>query len=425
MKKEILKLTKWLLTSSLFLFMPLFSVVLAQDLPTEEYYTISGVVRDQATKKVIPFVDVSVPGTNIGTVTNQDGYFLLKVGKDVHFSEVLLSCMGYSGIRISVNNSDVLNGVYYLSLGSNTIDAAIVEGWDALRLVEEAVRRIKVNYSATPSLLTGFYRETAQKRSRFINVSEAVMSIYKGQYHEADAGRDRVQILKGRQLVSTKASDTLGVRILGGPNISIYLDVVKNTDLLLDDEARSMVQFKLEQPTVIDQRSQYVVSFRPIIEMPYALHYGKLYIDRETLAFTRAEFFLDMSNTEKATQAMLRKKPAGMRFKPEVLSVLVNYKQQDGKTYLSYIRNEIKFSCDWKRRLFSTTYSAISEMVVTARKESNDVLPISRGSAFGAMESLSNKVMFFYDENFWGAYNIIEPTESLESALSRLIRQHR
>ncbi|MCL2727217.1 MAG: carboxypeptidase-like regulatory domain-containing protein [Bacteroidales bacterium] len=415
---------KWLLTSVLFLFMPLFSDVFAQDPPAEEFYTVSGVVRDQASRRVIPFVDISVPGTNIGTVTNQDGYFLLKVGKNVNFSEVLLSCMGYTNIRIPVNKSDILNGQYFLSLGPNILEAAVAEGWDATRLVEEAVRRIKANYTTSPTLLTGFYRETAQKRSRFINVSEAVMSIYKSSYDDVDVNRDRVQILKGRQLVSTKPSDTLGVRILGGPNISIYLDVVKNTDLLFDDEARSMVQFRMEQPTVIDERSQYVVSFIPIVEMPYALHYGKLYIDRQTMAFTRAEFYMDMSSTEKATQAILRKKPAGMRFKPEVLSVLVNYKQQDGKTYLSYIRNEIKFSCDWRRRLFSTNYSAVSEMVVTERKESG-VMPISRSSAFGASESLSNRVMYFYDENFWGAYNIIEPTESLESAVSRLIRQQR
>ncbi|MCL2728371.1 MAG: carboxypeptidase-like regulatory domain-containing protein, partial [Bacteroidales bacterium] len=71
-----------------------------------------------------------------------------------------------------------------------------------------------------------------------------------------------------------------------------------------------------------------------------------------------------------------------------------------------------------------TNYSAVSEMVVTERKEGG-IMPISRSSAFGQMESLSNKVMYFYDENFWGAYNIIEPTESLESAVTRLIRQQK
>ena len=414
---------KWLITSLLFLFIPLVPQMMAQE-PSEDYFTVSGVIRDQATRKVLPYVDISVPGTDIGTVTNEDGYFSIKIGKELDVSEVLFSYLGYVNSRIPIDKTDMLDRIFYLSSEANILDAAIVEGWDAVRLVSEAVNRIKVNYSASPSMLTGFYRETAQKRSRFINVSEAVMSIYKGSYDEGDVYRDRVQILKGRQLVSTKPSDTLGVRILGGPNISIFLDVVKNTNLLLDAEARSLVQFKMENGDMVNSRPQYVVSFRPVVEMPYALHYGKLYIDKETLAFTRAEFYLDMSNVDKATEAILRRKPAGMRFKPLELYVLVNYKQQDGRTYLSYIRNEMKFSCDWRRRLFSTYYTATSEMVVTGRLEQN-VLPITRSSAFGANESLSNKVSYFYDENFWGAYNIIEPAESLESAVSRLKRQQR
>jgi len=423
MKSEHVKSMKWLVSSLLFVFMPLLPFATAQEIP-DNYYTVSGVIRDQVTRRALPFVDISVPGTNIGTVTNQDGQFLVKIGKELNVTEVMFSCIGYVSSRIPVNKTDMLNGVYYLSPSVGVISAAIIEGWDALRLVEEAVRRIDKNYSTDPNLLTGFYRETAQKRSRFINVSEAVMRIYKSPYNERDVYRDRVQILKGRQLVSTRSSDTLGVRILGGPNISVFLDVVKNADLLLNEEARSLVQFRLEPSTVIDSRPQYVVSFRPVVEMPYALHYGSLYIDKETLSITRAEFYLDMSNTEKATNAILLKKPAGMRFKPEELYVLVNYKQQNGKTYLSYIRNVMKFSCDWKRRLFATNYSAISEMVVTERTDRN-VLPISRSNSFGVMESLSTKVMHFYDEDFWGAYNIIEPTETLESAVSRLRRQQR
>ena len=40
-------------------------------------------------------------------------------------------------------------------------------------------------------------------------------------------------------------------------------------------------------------------------------------------------------------------------------------------------------------------------------------------------ESLSDKVMGFYDVNFWGAYNIIEPTESLESAVNKLKKEQK
>jgi hypothetical protein len=173
---------------------------------------------------------------------------------------------------------------------------------------------------------------------------------------------------------------------------------------------------------MIDKRPQYVISFTPQAILPYALYYGKLYIDKEKLAFTRAEFNLNMDDRNKATQAILKKKPFGLRFKPLEVSFLVTYKQRNDLTYLSYIRNEVHFNCDWKRRLFATNYTILSEMVVTD-SETENVNNISYKLAFKPSQSLSDRVRDFMDEDFWGAYNIIEPTESLESAVNKLRKQ--
>ena len=81
------------------------------------------------------------------------------------------------------------------------------------------------------------------------------------------------------------------------------------------------------------------------------------------------------------------------------------------------------FKCDWKRKLFSTNYTIVSEMVVTDGKEQNNSIPYRM--SFKADQSLSDKVSDFADENFWGAYNIIEPTESLENAVYKLKKQHK
>ena len=96
-----------------------------------------------------------------------------------------------------------------------------------------------------------------------------------GTPYTQDAGRDRVRILKGRRLLSPKLSDTLAVKLLGGPTASIYLDVVKNPDLLLSPEMLPLYDFHLEEPAAIDERPQYVVSFRPNRQLPYALYYRR------------------------------------------------------------------------------------------------------------------------------------------------------
>ena len=227
-----------------------------------------------------------------------------------------------------------------------------------------------------------------------------------------------MRILKGRRLLSPKASDTLAVKLLGGPNASIYLDVVKNPDLLLSPEVLPYYDFHFEEPTAIDQRPQYVVSFTPNRKLPYALYYGKFYLDKERLSFTRAEFFLDTSDRYKATQAILHSKPLGLRFKPVEVAYEVNYTDHNGKTYLNYVRNEIRFKCDWRRKLFSTSYAVVSEMMVTNIEPSATDIPIRE--AFGKDQILSDDASQFFDKDFWGNYNIIKPDESLEKAVGKL-----
>ena len=393
----------------------------AQD--DEKYFTISGVVKDLSNKKKIEYVNISVPGSNLSSITNEDGVFVLKIRDSIQATQIEFSRIGFFNTAVTIDGNDLLDQTFYLTPNAKQLKEVIVETWEnPIDLVREALKRVDKNYSNKPNLFTGFYRETVQKRKKFINISEAIINIYKSPYNYS-IDNDRVQIFKGRSLVTTKVSDTLVVKLLGGPNLSIFADIVKNPDILFDEESIYYFNFKMENSAFLDDRQQYVVSFKPAVILPYPLCLGTLYIDKETLAFTRAEFNMDMKDQLKATEVILRKKPSGLRFKPEEVLFIVSYKQRDGKSYLNYIRNEVKFNCDWKRRLFATNYVVLSEMVVTESREEL-VSNIPRKDSFNRNESLSDKVMNFYDVNFWGAYNIIEPTESLESAVSRLKKEY-
>ena len=355
-----------------------------------------------------------------GTVANKDGEFSFKLKEPVRADEEIeVSYLGYHSVKFKVGEKDdKKKKVILMTPYVNQLSEVVIYARDPLKLVEEAIKKIPENYDPNQSLLTGFYRETAQTRKRFINISEAIVRVSKTPYDES-VNRDRVQILKGRKIVSQKAGDTLAIKLLGGPNASIYLDVVKNADLLLDKEMLPCYKFTMEESAVIDERPQYVVSFEPQLILPYALYRGKLYIDMERLSFTRAEFALDMSDPAKATQVILRKKPFGLRFKPQEVSYQVNYVERDGKSYLSYVRNLFRFKCDWKRRLFSTGYTVLSEVVITdGRKGTPDDIP--RRLAFKQSQCLSDDVTYFTDADFWESYNIIEPDESLEKAVKKL-----
>jgi len=418
--------TKRLLSICLVLVFSLFNsgICLNAQEAADDFYTVSGVVKDMRTKKPVEYANVSAVGTNIGTITNEDGEFTIKLSNSLNIKEIQLSCIGYYNARVSIAKNSTDEQTYFITPESFQLSEIQVFSWKNPRdLVKAALDKVEGNFVMAPNMLTGFYRETIQKRRRYINISEAVLEVYKSPYNQS-ADQDRVKVLKGRKLVSPKKADTLSVKFLGGPNMSVYMDVVKNPDVLLDQDILQYYAYKMGETTSINDRLQYVVHFEPQAILPYPLYIGTLYIDRETLSFTRAEFKMDMRDKLKVTDAILKEKPRGLRFTPEEVSYVVTYKQQEGKTTLNYIRNEIKFKCDWKRRLFATNYSVLSETVITNSTD-QDVMRIPAKESFSMRQSLSQEVALYQDENFWGNYNIIEPTESLESAVGKLRKQQK
>ena len=299
----------------------------------------------------------------------------------------------------------------------------IVRSGKPEEIVAEALKKIPVNYSANKSLYSAFYRETVQKGKRYIGVSEAMVDVYKTPYIRRVSNGERVQIKKGRRLISHNSRDTLSVKIVGGPTLPVILDFVKNSDFLFGYDDLKYYTFSMEKPVSIDERMQYVIRFTPKVKLDYALCEGLLFIDQESLSISKAEFNLDMSDKDKATSAILRKKPRGLRFKPQELAFTVTYKLVDGTSYLNYIRTKTRFKCDWKRRLFSSGYTTYAEMVMVDRVD-NPEIGISRKQAFGNNDIFYDRVENYWDCDFWNDYNIIEPTESLEKAVGKLRRNN-
>ena len=380
---------------------------------------VSGSVTDDKTGEGLR--QVSISAGRVSVVTNEDGAFSLKL--DQLPATITVSHIGYKTRKVTLTEGKAEN--LKISLAPTTIQLReiVVTKANPRELVDIAIKKIPDNYSRVPELLQTFYRETAMKRKHYIYVAEGVEDMYKTPYTR-NIGRDRVAIVKGRRLLSQKQGDTLGIKVLGGPVLPVQLDVVKNQEMLLNPEDLDAYDFAMAVPEYINDRLQYVVKISPKYPMPYALYNGTLYIDSERLAFTRIELDLDMSDKDKATRTMLVKKPIGVRFKPRELSCVVDYRYEDGVTRISYLRNIFRFNCDWKKRLFSTSFTATCEMVVTD-SQSDSVLPITSRNSFDSRDAYYDKVEYFMDPEYWSKYNIIEPSESLDKAIKKLVATYR
>jgi hypothetical protein len=76
------------------LFISMMTGQLTSSAQTDDFFTVSGIVKNQQNKKIVEFANVSVGGTNVGTVTNEDGEFTLKIKKSTNAKTIVVSQVG-------------------------------------------------------------------------------------------------------------------------------------------------------------------------------------------------------------------------------------------------------------------------------------------------------------------------------------------
>ena len=399
----------------IFLIFAMHSATLAQN----TFVTVNGLLKDAKTGDKVSHATITVLNTGIGTVSNSDGEFILKVDTSLGAKYFEVSHLSYATAKFKISEAIGKEKIFYLEIQPVQLKEIPVVPKDAHAIVEKALKNIGKNYSEVPEMMTGFYRESIMQRRDYLSVSEAVIDIYKAPYTGIQG--DQVKIYKGRRSSNVKKADTLMVRLQGGPNVLMMLDIVKNTDLSIALDNLDNYQFEFGSMVNIDNKPNWVITFSSYIVTEYPLYNGKLYISQDNMAIIRAEFSLDLSDEDKASQAFVQKKPMGLIFMPTATSYLVTYKEQNGKYYLSYVRIDLKFRCDWKKRLFKNYYTLMSEVAITGRREDN-VARFANQEVFKTNMILAEKVQDFIDVDFWGENNIIEPEKSIENAILKLTK---
>lgn len=380
-------------------------------------FSATGTVVDSETGKPLQYVGVTFTGQRYATVTNVDGVFTLKSATEPKTIDFTL--LGYKTVRVMFpKDGEPL--MIKMPRGELTLDGAFVIA-DPYSVLNRAISKIKDNYPNQPEIFDCFYRETVQKRQRFIYISEAVARMFKSSYTRLGVIGDRIAVDKSRQLVSPEKRDTLSVKVVGGPTQAVQLDIVKNDDLLNKAEL-SYYDLLMETPATIGDRLQFAIRLIPRMQADYPLYNGVIYIDRETYAFTRFELEYDMRDKEKVTRSILISKPAGLKFTPTQVSIRYDYTLSEGVSRVSYVKTVMRFKCDWKKRLLRTDYTAISELVTTDRHSDNiEIIP--RKESFSSRDVLAEQASADYDPEFWKDYNIIEPSESLDKAIIKIVRK--
>ena len=388
---------------------------------TLSYLPLSGIIIDENSGEPVVFANVFLQGTSIGTVTNTEGEFILKIPKHKAVGNVVVAFLGYENKNIQLSNLQGKHNKIVLKPLSIPLDEVVIKSIDPASVLRNAMSQIKANYSLEPEMQTAFYREAIRKNGNYVSIAEAVLDIYKSGYRN-NFDFDRVKVYKGRKSSDVKRMDTLLVKFQGGPRTSLMLDVVKNPGDILDIEVFEYYDYRLAGMTKINNHESYVIEFDQKDFVEYPLYKGRIYVDSKSYAVVGLDFQFSEKRIEEVASLLVKKKPAGLDLDFQGGKYLVNYREMDGKWYLNYIRTEINFKAKWSKKLFRKNISTMFEMAVTDRSTEN-IVKIKYNESAKFTEVLAEDVTDFQDKDFWGDYNVIKPDQSIEVAIDKLGKQ--
>lgn len=395
--------------------------------PAEAFLTVYGKVMDGRTEQPVAYASVSLAGTPVSNVTNADGLFSLKIPAGTPSdAAVTVHHLGYvnaSRTQAAFQGSTADRPLMIpLTPMSIQLDPSMIRAIDPIELLGAAYRRVRDNYPQGHEHLTAFYREMIRKgTAKYLALNEAVVDVDKAPYSGFAA--DRAAIYKGRGSRNFQASDTLFVHFQGGIVGTLAGDIVKDpfVGCRLED-VKECYDWTVEGSATLDGRDCIILYFKEKPGQEHVLFDGRLYIDSESCAIARTEYWMNVKGREeRAATHFVVKKPLDWRIRAEKALYVLNFKLADGRWHFDYSRLELVINARRKRTLFSHNYTIVSEMAVTDRKD--EVFKIANQDRVKFNEILSERVNDFADPGFWGGYNVIEPDQSIETAIRRIIRQ--
>jgi hypothetical protein len=387
---------------------------------SDSTFILKGRVIGSDTNDPLANASIMVEEMSISSVTNQDGYFSIRVPSSTRNLQLVIRYLGYQNRAIPVITLiDSPNNHILLTPSPIQLNEVLVVSGDGRNLVREALERIPQNYATDPNMMIAFYRESVEKGNNYISLVETVLDIYKASYRSYN--NDQARIYIGRKATDITPRDTVLLKFQGGISDALMVDIAKNPEIVFGTDGAEY-NFHIEGLININNKPHYIIDFSPTAGIEEILFRGTIYLDAATLAFARMEFNMNVENRKDAASIFIRRKPSKMRVEVTEASYMVNYTENEGKWHFNYSGTKVSFRVRWTNRffgLFSTAYTIRSEMAITDRYNDN-VIKFPRRERIRSTDVIAEKVEHFLDPNFWGAYNVIEPDQEISEAIKRL-----
>lgn len=274
-----------------------------------KHIEIKGSIKDKATGERLPYVALQVSGTYVGTQSNADGHYVLKVADNRLSDTVVFSLMGYEKLHISISD---LRKQRHVKLTPHNIELKEVTVKDFASpqsLLDEVLRRIPQNYHSTPTVSTFFFRKWSMANDSLYLFYESLTDVYRAGY--GNFNKRLIYIgFSGKSNLKSNYKDILKYRlpvfdtsyllsVVGSPStmrgmMTYYdhdaiQDVVEfpNASYVFAKRKRKDYNYKLEEFTDAEGKEFYLITMMSKSKYSYTF---TLVIDKTDLAVCKITY---------------------------------------------------------------------------------------------------------------------------------------
>lgn len=376
-------------------------------------YTLSGIVKDQFRDHPLPYVNIWITGTPLGTSTNLDGAFEIKIPLKLAGSEhtMSFSCIGYHSKKLPIT-SLLAAGHVQIRLDpavTNLTELVIVTNRAkkrnanrARKLVQQALNKIPKNYPKKPYNLNTFYRHYCSENDNYVRLIEAAVDIHspRNDFKKREIPDERL----GFAITQLRRSFdfTENAKIFHPP---ISLNFLWTNDITGFEyhnplaESLTDYDFHIIDTTNLGDRQVYVVDFadnRQQPDRPQTWYQGKLFILKKDLAFIKAEVeeIKEKTGLRDSVRSSIQK--------------VVSFRPFQNKYYIDRLTSDVNVyhaTLDSNRVVIDTVrHKAHIEMI------SNNIINDAPRELTGKEPGKVDLRKIPYDSIFWEQYTVLKAT---------------
>jgi len=342
---------------------------------------IKGIVRDKETEEPIPFAHIVIG--NIVNISNVEGEFIITAPEEDESLKV--SYMGYNDYTKPVTELDNYHTIYLEPSVTYLETVTVMTGFS---IMDKVFDRFHLNYAMERQHMVGYYRESMSDWEQTYYVAEGIMDIYT----PSDVDKldhPLVQPLRTRKKVFNEIDEIEDV--LGGNASDMAHSSIWRSGSFLSPKNRENYEYFYSGATTINNHGVFIVEFEP--KNSKGDTKGKLYIDEESLAILRIEYFPIIEEFDYW----------------ESVSWTEEYEQKRG------IFEMVSVSFHGTSTNHKFEYNAL--LVIN---ESNTIRHIPKDdSLLNAEDAFFSKAQDNFNDSFWAGFNFMKLNSTVAQLLSK------